>query len=381
MGARIHLSKADVTEVEEKYVLEALRSGWIAPLGPDVDAFEREVAERVGVEAALALSSGTAALHLALLSVGVGPGTCVLVSDMTFAATANAVVYTGAEPVFIDCLASDGNIDPARVREAVEALHSRGKSISAAIIVDLFGACADYSNIESYLADRGIPLIEDAAEALGASAQGRSAGAFGTAAALSFNGNKIMTTSGGGMLLSNDPDLVAHSRYLSTQARQDVPWYEHTDIGYNYRMSNILAALGRGQLSRLDEMVGRRRAIQQMYAEAIEQIPGVELLREPADSAGSEGNCWLSCVVLDPEVVRTDVASVIALLNEEEVEARYLWKPMHLQPVFAGAEVFGGAVSERLFERGIALPSGSQLVDADIDRVVSCLRLAFGVVR
>lgn len=376
MAARVHLSKADVTEVEEKYVLEALRSGWIAPLGPDVNAFEAEVAERVGAGSALALSSGTAALHLALLSVGVGPGTAVIVSDMTFAATANAVAYTGAEPVFVDCLEADGNVDPALLIEAVNSLKSSGTTISAAIIVDLFGACADYSRIEGYLAEQDIPLIEDAAEALGASRHGRPAGSFGTLAALSFNGNKIMTTSGGGMLLGDDGDLIAHARYLSTQARQDVAWYEHRDIGYNYRMSNILAALGRGQLSRLDEMIGRRRAIQQQYAEATADLPGVRLLGGAPKREGQEGNCWLTCMTIDPLVVDTDPASVIAELNKAEIEARHLWKPMHLQPVFADKECFGGEVSERLFREGLALPSGSQLSDDDITRVISCLRQA-----
>lgn len=250
--SRIFLSKADVGSVEEQFVLDALRSGWVAPLGPDVDAFEAEIAGRLGVAGALALSSGTAALHLALLHLGAGPGNCVVLSSMTFAASANAVAYTGATPVFVDSQANDGNVDPGLLIDAVDTLVAEGQKVAAVMTVDLFGRCAEYGSISAELARRGIPLVEDAAEALGAQYEGHTAGSFGRAAALSFNGNKIMTTSGGGMLVSDDLELIERARYLSTQARQPVPWYEHTDIGYNYRLSNLLAALGRAQLSRLE---------------------------------------------------------------------------------------------------------------------------------
>ena len=373
---RIFLSKADVTEVEEKFVLDALRSGWVAPLGPDVDAFEAEVAQRTGVSHALALSSGTAALHLALLDVGAGPGRTVVLPSMTFAASANAVSYTGATPVFVDSRSVDGNVDPELLVHAVDTLLAEGVDIAAVMSVDLFGRCADYGVIAPALSSRGIPLVEDAAEALGASFAGTSAGAFGRAAALSFNGNKIMTTSGGGMLLSDDADLVARARYLSTQARQPVPWYEHTDIGFNYRMSNILAALGRAQLSRLDDMVGRRQAIRATYREALSDVPGVRLLGDDGDTDHID-NCWLTCVVLEPELA--DASGVIKQLDAVDIEARHLWKPMHAQPVFAGARAFTTGTSDELFARGVTLPSGSALSDGDIERVISELRSALGV--
>jgi dTDP-4-amino-4,6-dideoxygalactose transaminase len=373
--ARILLSQAHVTDVEERYVLSALRSGWVAPLGPDVDRFESEVADRVGVAGALALSSGTAALHLALLDVGAGPDTSVVLPSMTFAASANAVAYTGAAPVFVDSQSSDGNVDAELLIQAVDTLLDEGTPVAAVMSVDLFGRCADYTSLVDELAVRGVPLIEDAAEALGATLDETAAGAWGQAAALSFNGNKIMTTSGGGMLLSDDLDLIARARYLSTQARQPVPWYEHTDIGYNYRMSNILAALGRAQLSRLDSMIARRREIRSTYVEAFADIPGLRVLGEDG-APGHTDNCWLTCVILDPEVAAAP--AVIKHLDGADIEARHLWKPMHSQPVHADARAFVTGVSDELFSNGVTLPSGSILSDADIARVVDEVRSATG---
>lgn len=374
--ARILLSQAHVTELEEQYVLNALRSGWVAPLGPDVDRFETEIAERVGVAGALALSSGTAALHLALLDVGATAGTVVVLPSMTFAASANAVAYTGAAPVFVDSRASDGNVDVDLMVRAVDTLLDEGQRVAAVMSVDLFGRCADYGMLVEALRVRDIPLIEDAAEALGASLDGTAAGAFGRAAALSFNGNKIMTTSGGGMLLSDDLDLIARARYLSTQARQPVPWYEHTDIGFNYRMSNILAALGRAQLARLDDMIARRRAIRSMYVNAFADIDAVRVLGEDASPHYSD-NYWLTCLIVDPEVA--SAASVIKHLDGADIEARHLWKPMHAQPVQAGSRAFVTGVSDELFANGVTLPSGSVLQDADIARVADEVRSAIGV--
>ena len=368
---RIYLSKADVTELEEKYVLEALRSGWVAPLGPEVDAFEREIAERVGVGHALALSSGTAALHLALLEVGAGPGTAVIVPTMTFIASANAVAYTGAEPVFVDA-GPDGNVDPGLLLEAVDTLRREGTTVAAAMTVDLFGRCAEYDELVDALAERGVPLIEDAAEALGATYRGRGAGSFGRAAALSFNGNKIMTTSGGGMLLSDDEKLIDRARYLSTQARQPVAHYEHTEVGYNYRLSNILAALGRAQLTRLDEMIERRRALRERYARALTEVPGARLLGREHRRGDDEDNCWLTCVVVDDDIF--DVDAAVAQLNAYQVEARHLWRPMHVQPVFAGARTFSNGTSEQLFRTGLAVPSGSALTEDEVERAVSEVR-------
>lgn len=373
---RILLSKADVTEVEERYVLDAVRSGWVAPLGPHVDAFEAEIAERLGVGGALALSSGTAALHLALLQLGAKPGTVVVVSSMTFAASANAIMYTGASPVFVDSQESDGNVDPALLIEAVDTLQREGTTVAAVMTVDLFGRCADYGAIVDALAERGVPLLEDAAEALGASYEGKPAGSFGLAAAFSFNGNKIMTTSGGGMLLSNDLELLDRCRYLSTQARQPVPHYEHTEIGYNYRLSNVLAALGRAQLTRLDGMIARRRAIRQMYVDGLADIAGVRFLGRDSQRGDAEDNCWLATIVLDPEIVTATVDSIIKSLAAEGIEARHLWKPMHLQPVFENERTFANRSAERLFGTGVTLPSGSILTDGDVPRVVDAVRSA-----
>ena len=375
MTDRIHLSKPDITELEEQFVLEAIRSGWVAPLGPMVDRFEAEVAERVGVAGALALSSGTAALHLALLDVGARPGRVVIVPSMTFAASANAVVYTGAEPVFVDADPHDGNVDPALLIEAVDTLRAEGRDVCAVMTVDLFGRVADHEAIVPALRERGIPLIEDAAEALGARRDGRAAGSFGRAAALSFNGNKILTTSGGGMLLSDDLDMLARARHLSTQARDAAPWYEHSGIGYNYRLSNLLAALGVAQLSRLDAMIARRREIRNRYAGELADLPGVGVMGRTEGLDDSGDNHWLTCITL-PSGVSPD--EVVAELSSEDIEARHLWKPMHLQPVHASRRMFHTGTSEHLFARGVTLPSGSGLTDDEVSRVIAALRQSVG---
>lgn len=372
--ARIFLSKADATQIEEEYVLDALRSGWIAPLGPHVDAFEDEIGARAGVEHALALVSGTAALHLGLLGLGARPGTAVIVPSLTFAASAMAVVYTGAVPVFVDAQ-RDGNVDPELLFDAIDTLRAEGTDVAAVMSVDLFGRCADYDEIVPGLVERGVPLIEDAAEAVGASYRGRPAGSFGQAAVFSFNGNKILSTSGGGMLLSHDADLIRHARYLSTQARQPVDHYEHVDVGYNYRLSNVLAALGRAQLSRFDGMVARRRAIRQMYVDALSGIPGVRFLGRD-ERGDDEDNCWLTTVAIDPHVTGATPGQLIAALAAEDIESRRLWKPMHLQPVFASHRSFLNGVSEHLFDVGITLPSGAALRDDEVERVVTALRAA-----
>jgi dTDP-4-amino-4,6-dideoxygalactose transaminase len=382
--SRIHLSKADVTEVEEQYILDAIRSGWVAPLGPDVDAFEAEMAARAGVSHALALASGTAGLHLGLLGLGAGPGTAVIVPSMTFAASANPVVYTGAEPVFVDSRA-DGNVDPELMMEAIDTLQAEGIRVVAAMSVDLLGRCAEYDESIPGLQERGVPLIEDAAEAVGATYHGRPAGSFGAAAVFSFNGNKIMTTSGGGMLLSSDENLIARSRYLSTQARQPAEYYEHTEIGFNYRLSNILAALGRAQLSRLDGTLARRRAIREMYVDCMADVPGVRFLGRDDEIGGDigrgddEDNCWLTCIVLDPALAAVSPSKLMVELAREDIESRRLWKPMHLQPVFASHRAFINGESEKLFDRGVTLPSGSALHDDDIERVIKVLHAVLSV--
>lgn len=367
------MSRPHVGEIEEQLVLEALRSGWVAPLGPMVDRFEREMAERLGVAHALALTSGTAALHLALLELGARPGTVVVLPTMTFAASANAVLYTGADPVFVDSQDSDANVNSDVLLDAVRTLQSEGVNVVAAMTVDLYGRTADYDRIVPGLAELGVPLLEDAAEALGARRAGRSAGTFGRAAALSFNGNKIMTTSGGGMLVSDDEQLISRARYLSTQARQPTPWYEHTETGYNYRMSNILAALGIGQLSRLDAMIASRRAHREHYATALAEVDGLRILSRCGGETDDEDNCWLTSILLDPRKISVTPDVIVSALEAQNIEARHLWKPMHRQPLFKDSRTFGSGVADRLFATGVNLPSGSELTYDDIDRVVQCL--------
>lgn len=371
--ARILMSKATVGQEEEDALIRAVRSGWVTPLGPEVDAFEAEVCRLTGRKHALALASGTAALHLALLELGARPGTCVVVASMTFAATANAVAYTGADAVFVDSRASDGNVDPQLMLEAVRELQDEGRHVVAAIPVDIFGQCAEYRVLEPGLAELGVPILADAAESLGATYGGMASGAFGHAAAFSFNGNKIMTTSGGGMLVSDDPKLIERARYLSTQARQPTPWYEHTEVGFNYRMSNILAALGRAQLAKLDAFVSRRRAIRQMYTEAFADIEGLRVLSSDDEQLGDRANCWLTAIDLGTDVCVT-ADELISHLDSNEIEGRHLWKPMHMQPLWRDSRAFLNNTSSSLFQRGVTLPSGYGLSDSEIERVVVTVR-------
>jgi dTDP-4-amino-4,6-dideoxygalactose transaminase len=366
---RILLSPPDVGPLEETYVLDALQSGWVAPLGPHVEAFEREVAHRVGCGHALALASGTAGLHLAMLTLGAGPGDVVVVPTLTFVATANAVVYAGAEPVFVDCEAGTGNLDPALLDELLSDLRSQGRRVAAVVPVDMFGSCVDYTRVLPVCAEAGVPVVEDAAEALGSTRDGQAAGSFGRAAVLSFNGNKIITTSGGGMLVSDDADLIARCRYLSTQARQPVSHYEHIEVGYNYRLSNVLAALGRAQLRRLDEIVVRRRRLRERYAKLFAAFPGVRLLAD--DDAGA--NCWLTAIVVDPAAAGWQAADLAAHLDAYNIEARPIWKPMHLQPVFAGARALLTGAAQRLFENGLTLPSGTAMTESQVVRVLNSI--------
>lgn len=372
MTGRILMSSPDVGELEEQYVVKAIRSGWIAPLGPDVDAFEAEMAERIGVDHAVALSSGTAALHLGLLGLGVEPGDVVLTSTMTFAATANAIVYTGAEPYFIDCELETGNMDPELLRQALEQLSGDGEKVAAIVPVDLLGKAVNYTEICAIAADYGVPVLADAAESLGATHNGKPAGSFGDASVFSFNGNKIMTTSGGGMLLTDNKAQAAHARYLATQSRQPVVHYEHTDIGFNYRLSNLLAALGRAQLTRLDDMMARRKAMRMHYRELFEPIDGVQIFGGRDDS---EDNYWLTSITVDAEITGWTPSQLSGFLLQKDIESRPLWKPMHLQPVFEGNRFLAKGASERLFATGLSLPSGSALRQPEIRRV------AEGVVR
>jgi len=368
--ARIFLSAPDVGKLESKYVLEAMSSGWVAPAGPDLDAFEAEMAQRVGVAHGVGISSGTAALHLGLLALGVGPDDVVLTATMTFAATANAITYVGAEPFFVDSDRETGNVDVNLLADAARQVRANGRRIGAILPVDLLGKCADMTALTALAAELDVPLLVDAAESVGASFRGRAAGSFGAASVVSFNGNKIMTTSGGGMLLTSDKALADRVRYLSTQARQPVAHYEHTDIGYNYRLSNILAALGRAQLVRLDEILARRREIRNSYRQLFAEVPGVRLFDGGDDRSD---NCWLTAIVVDDDAGWTP-AELSRRLDAEEIESRPLWKPMHRQPVFASAPSLVNGSSDWLFEHGLTLPSGSGQTDADLDRVLTAVR-------
>ncbi|GAA4387303.1 aminotransferase class I/II-fold pyridoxal phosphate-dependent enzyme [Ornithinibacter aureus] len=379
MSERIHLSSPDVTEAEERALVRAIRSGWVAPLGPEVDAFEEELAAYCGREHAVALSSGTAALHLGLLTLGVGPGSAVLTSTMTFAATANAITYTGAEPVFVDCDGT-GNMSPDLLAEAFERVTADGIPVSAVVPVDLVGKVVDHERIDALAAQHGVPVLSDAAESLGATLAGRPAASYGQVAAVSFNGNKVMTTSGGGALLTDDEAVALRVRYLATQARQPVVHYEHTEVGYNYRMSNLLAALGRAQLGRLDEMVERRRLHRARYRELFADVPGVSVFGEPSGGAGdvTRDNIWLTSVLVDPAVAGFRADDLREALAAADIEARPLWKPMHLQPAFSAARAVVDGTSERLFATGLSLPSGSVLDDEQVERVHDTIRRFLG---
>jgi len=345
---------------EFERVREAFETNWISPVGPHVDGLEREVCHELGVPHAAALSSGTAALHLGLMLLGVEHGDEVLCSTFTFAASANVITYVGATPVFVDADPSSWCIDPELVAEELAARARKGRLPAAVIAVDLYGQCADYGALADVCAEYEVPLLEDAAESLGATHRERPAGSFGDAAVLSFNGNKIITSGGGGMLVSHDGDLVQKARFLATQARDEAPHYQHSHIGYNYRLSNVLAGIGRGQLQVLAERVARRREINELYRRALGDVPGIDFMPQ-----SPHGLCtfWLTCIQIDSEVEPEAVRQHLEGLN---VEARPVWKPMHLQPVFQGCRVIGGKVSARLFRHGLCLPSGTAMTNEQV---------------
>ena len=367
---RIYLSPPDMSEAERRALIAAFDSNWIAPLGPEVDGFEADLARRIGVSDAAALSSGTAALHLALILLDVGAGTEVWTSTLTFAATANAIRYTGATPVFIDSERDRWNMDPALLAQALRDAAAKGALPKAVVVVDLYGHCADYARICAACEEYGVPVIEDAAEALGATFRGKAAGSFGVMSALSFNGNKIMTTSGGGALLADDALLVARARHLASQARQPAAHYEHAEVGYNYRLSNLLAAIGRAQLARLDHLIERRREVNRRYREALGSIDGIGFLPEDSES---RSNCWLSCILVDEEKLGVGPEQIRAQLEQKNIEARPVWKPMHLQPLYRECRAIGGAVAADLFRRGLCLPSGSSLITETQRSVIDAL--------
>jgi len=368
---RIYLSPPHMGNMERELLLEAFDSNWIAPLGPHVDAFEREFCKTIGVSHSVALSSGTAALHLAMILLGVSAGDEVLVSSFTFVSTVNAVTYVGATPVLIDSDDISWNMDPMLLKEELEDCARRGKLPKAVIVVDLYGQCADYDSINPICDRFKVPIVEDAAEALGATYKGRPAGSFGKVGVFSFNGNKIITTSGGGMLVSEDGALIDRARHLATQARDPAPHYQHSEIGFNYRMSNLLAAVGRGQLRALDQRVARRREIFEFYRSALGNIPGIYFI---PDAPYGNSNRWLTCITVDPDEFGASREDIRLALEAENIESRPVWKPMHLQPVFSRCRVRGGDVSAEIFEKGLCLPSGTDLKEADLIRIVEIVR-------
>ncbi|MCU0543791.1 MAG: DegT/DnrJ/EryC1/StrS family aminotransferase [Oscillatoriaceae cyanobacterium Prado104] len=370
MTKQILLSTPHMGELELQFVKEAFDTNWIAPVGPHVDAFEREFCELVGSSHAAAVSSGTAALHLALRLIGVSAGDEVFCSTLTFIATASPITYLGAKPVFIDSDRTSWNINPDLFRETLDKRAKIGKLPKAVVIVHLYGQSSDIDPILAACNDYQIPLIEDAAESLGATYNNRSPGSFGKIGIFSFNGNKIITTSGGGMLVSEDQQLVEKARFLATQARDPAPHYQHSEIGYNYRLSNVLAGIGRGQLQVLEERVRARRHNFAVYQQALGNLPGIEFMPEADFGRATR---WLTCLTVNPAAFGADREQIRLALAKEKIEARPVWKPLHLQPVFAECESVGGEVAEDLFDRGLCLPSGSNLTEADLQRVTSAI--------
>jgi dTDP-4-amino-4,6-dideoxygalactose transaminase len=367
---RIYLSPPDVGPLERQMLLAAFDSNWIAPAGPDLEAFELEVAAEAGVGHAVGLSSGTAALHLALLLEGVGQGDEVLVPSFTFVATASAVCYLGATPVFVDCSPTNWSLDPVLVGEWLARRARQGRLPAALVTVDLYGQAADYDILLEQCDHYGIPLVEDSAEALGATYRGRTAGSFGSAGVFSFNGNKIITTSSGGMLVTQSADLADRARHLATQARDPYVHYEHSEIGFNYRMSNLLAAVGRAQLQGLGDRIRRRRRLDERYRQALSGVPGITFM--PIADYGTP-NYWLTSIVVAPEAFGADREQIRLALEAQDIESRPTWKPLHLQPVFAGATTLGGTICADIFEHGLCLPTGSGLSSIEQDRVIEVL--------
>lgn len=373
--SRVFLSSPHMSGAELEYIHDTFDSNWIAPLGPQVDGFEQELCEVVGSNHAAALSSGTAALHLALILTGVERGDEVMVSSFTFSASVNPIVYLGARPVFIDSDRASWNLDPALLAEAITDRARRGRLPRCVVPVHLYGQSVDMDPVLEVCNEYGIPVIEDAAEALGASYRGRAPGTLGRAGIYSFNGNKIITTSGGGMLVSDDENLVARARKLATQARDPAPHYQHSEIGYNYRLSNVLAGIGRAQLKVLRQRVESRRRNFDFYLQALGDLPGVEFMPE---APWGQHTRWLTTLTIDPAELGVDREVIRLALEAENIEARPVWKPMHSQPVFSECEVVGGGVSEALFAHGLCLPSGSNLETKDLERVVDIVRKASG---
>lgn len=375
----IHLSLAHMSGKEEEFIHEAFLTNWVVPLGPNVDGFENDLATWLGEKSAsplhvVALSSGTAAIHLALVMLGVGPGDEVICQSFTFAASANPIVYQGATPVFVDSEPGTWNMDPELLRQAIDdRLRATGKLPKAIIPVHLYGTPARMDEINSVASAYGIPVVEDAAEALGSEYNGRYCGTFGTYGALSFNGNKMITTSGGGALICPDEESARRVKFYATQARENFPYYQHEQIGYNYRLSNISAGIGRGQMYVLDEHIARRRAIHALYVEKLKNTPGITVM-QPRSNVDLHPNYWLSTILVNPQEAGFTYQELSARLTAADIESRPLWKPMHLQPVFAKVPAYVNGVSEALFAQGLCLPSGPMVTDEDVDRIVEIIK-------
>ncbi len=374
MNKRVWLSLAHMGGHEQKFIQEAFDTNWVVPLGPNVNGFEKDLRDYLNDDVhVVALSSGTAAIHLALIQLGVGPGDEVICQSFTFAASANPIKYLGASPVFIDSESDSWNMSPVHLREAiVDRIAKTGKKPKAIIPVHLYGMPAKMDEIMAIANEFEIPVLEDAAEALGSEYKGKRCGTFGEFACLSFNGNKIITTSGGGALVCSTEEEAKQTMFYATQARDNAPHYQHSHIGYNYRMSNICAGIGRGQMKVLDDHVARRRAIHKLYKKELSGIAGISVFDNPSSDFNS--NHWLTCIIVDPEVAGFSREDIRLKMESENIETRPLWKPMHLQPVFEGTPFYGDGTSEALFDKGLCLPSGSSLTDDDILRVVGVIK-------
>ena len=376
MNKKIWLSSPHMGGKEEVYVKEAFDTNWIAPLGPHVDGFENDLVAFTGTRAAAALSSGTAAIHLALILLDVKAGDEVLCQSFTFSASANPIVYQGAIPIFIDSERETWNMSPEHLRRAIIDRMTKGKKPKAIIPVHLYGMPANMEAIMAISTEFDIPVIEDAAEALGSIYQNKACGTFGHLGVLSFNGNKIITTSGGGALISANDEYINKARFYATQSRDAAPHYQHSHIGYNYRMSNVCAAIGRGQMEVLNQRVAKRRANYDFYTNAFNKLKGISFLQEPARSLS---NRWLSTILVDDSLTHKGVSreTIRLAMEKENIECRPLWKPMHLQPVFETYPFYGDGTAERLFEQGLCLPSGSNLSTEEITRVAGLLNYEF----
>lgn len=375
MKPRIYLSSPHMSGLEQGYIHQAFEQNWIAPIGPNVDAFEQELAHALGVKHVAAVASGTAAIHLALINLGIGRDDEVVVSTFTFSATVNPVVYQGAVPVLVDSEPETWNMDPRLLEQAIEdRIRKTGRKPKAIVLVHIYGMPSQISEITDIANRYEIPVVEDAAESLGSTYHGKATGTFGSMGILSFNGNKIITTSGGGALVSDNEAFISHARFLATQARDQAPWYQHSHIGYNYRMSNVVAGIGRGQLQVLPDRVEARRRVFDWYRELFNGIQGVSFLPEPE---GFHANRWLTCITLDPALTRVTPQGLMQALADDNIEARPIWKPMHLQPVFADCPAFVNGISEDIFTRGLCLPSGSNMSAGDLNRIAEVITAVF----